>query len=83
MSKATISILVFGIYLVLLSAILILAPNVLLWFFGIPPTNEVGFASRGCLLSFSASTTSRPRDLTLCPSIVGRSWRGQASSSSS
>lgn len=60
MSKATTSILVFGVYLVLLSAILILAPNVLLWFFGIPPQTRSGFASRGCSLSFSASTTSRP-----------------------
>lgn len=49
MSKATISILVFGVYLVLLSAILILAPNVLLWFFGIPPTNEVWIRVAGVL----------------------------------
>ena len=41
MSRAATSMLVFGVYLIVLGSVLILAPNVLLGIFGIAPTNEV------------------------------------------
>ena len=41
MSRASKSILVFGIYLMVLGAALVIAPNLLLKLFGVPPTTEV------------------------------------------
>lgn len=41
MSSATASIRVFGVYLVILGAALVVAPNAVLAPFGVPPTSEV------------------------------------------
>jgi hypothetical protein len=52
MSPAARSIEVFGIYLVLLGATLLLAPNLLLGAFGIAPTGEVWIRIVGMLAGF-------------------------------
>ena len=44
------SVLVFGVYLLLLGALLVLAPNFLLGLFGIPPTTEVWIRVAGMLV---------------------------------
>ncbi len=50
MSRASISILVFGIYLTLLGIILVTVPNLLLGLFGLPTTQEVWIRVVGMLL---------------------------------
>ena len=47
MSRAAKSLFVFGIYLCGLGLILLLAPNLLLHVFGVPPTNEVWIRING------------------------------------
>lgn len=66
MSRAAVSILVFGIYLVFLGITLIVVPNVLLSLFGIPATNEVWIRVAGVvvmILGYYYSMAAR-RDLT-------------------
>ena len=50
MSNAAKSILVYGIYLLILSVVLLLIPNVPLSIFGIPTTNEVWIRVVGAML---------------------------------
>ena len=50
MSKAALSMFVFGIYLILLSVILMVIPNALLAIFGLPATTEVWVRVVGMLL---------------------------------
>lgn len=50
MSKAARSSLVFGIYLVLLGLFLLIAPNTLITFFGLPATNDIWIRVVGMLL---------------------------------
>ena len=50
MSKAALSVFVFGIYLILLGIILMVIPNVLLTIFGIPTTTEVWVRVVGMLV---------------------------------
>lgn len=52
MSNSAKSVLVFGVYLVGLSAILLVLPNVLLGLFGLPATNEVWIRVVGMLTLF-------------------------------
>lgn len=56
MSRAAKSLLVFGIYLIVLGSLLLLLPNVLLRVFGAPPTNEIWIRVNGmfviCLAYF-------------------------------
>ena len=47
MSRAAKSLFVFGIYLCVLGLVLLLVPNLLLQFFGVPPTNEVWIRING------------------------------------
>ena len=47
MSRAATSLFVFGIYLLGLGLILLLVPNLILKFFGAPPTNEVWIRING------------------------------------
>lgn len=46
------TILVFGVYLLILSALLLIAPNVLLSLFGVPPTTEGWIRVAGMLVGF-------------------------------
>lgn len=50
MSKAARSSLVFGIYLVLLGLFLLIAPNTLITFFGLPAANDIWIRVVGMLL---------------------------------
>jgi hypothetical protein len=50
MSRAATSILVFGVYLVAVGAVLVLAPNLLLGLLGFPPTTEVWIRVAGVLV---------------------------------
>jgi len=50
MSRAAKSLFVFGIYLCGLGLILLLVPNLILQFFGVPPTNEVWIRINGMFL---------------------------------
>ena len=50
MSQAAKSLFVFGIYLCGLGLILLLVPNLILRFFGVPPTNEVWIRVNGMFL---------------------------------
>ena len=50
LSRAALSILVFGFYLVLIGLIFLLAPNVVLSLIGLPPTQEVWAHLAGFLL---------------------------------
>ena len=50
MSRSAVSILVFGVYLVILGSMLVLFPNPLLSLVHIPPTNEVWIRLSGMLL---------------------------------
>ena len=50
MSKAALSMFVFGVYLILLSVILMVIPNALLAIFGLPATTEVWVRVVGMLL---------------------------------
>ena len=50
MSQAAISLFVFGIYLCGLGLVLLLAPNLLLRAFGVPPTDEVWIRINGMLV---------------------------------
>ena len=50
MSKSACS--VFGLYLVVLGIILLVAPNFLLWFFAVPSTTEVWIRVVGMLVLF-------------------------------
>jgi hypothetical protein len=50
MSQAAKSLFVFGIYLCGLGLILLLAPNLILQFFGVPPTTEVWIRINGMLV---------------------------------
>ncbi len=52
MSPAARSIRVFGLYAVLLGAVLLVAPNPLLGLFGLPATNEVWIRVVGMLVAF-------------------------------
>ena len=54
MSKAATSLFVFGIYLVLLGLFLLIAPNTLITFFGLPAANDVWIRVVGMLLVFLA-----------------------------
>ena len=49
MSRSAVSLLVFGVYLWLLGAILIVAPNFLLGLFGMPSTEEIWIRIAGVL----------------------------------
>ena len=66
MSRAAKSLLVFGIYLIVLGVLLLLLPNVLLRIFGAPPTNEIWIRINGmfviCLSYFYIQTARH--DLT-------------------
>lgn len=62
MSRAAKSLFVFGVYLCGLGLMLLLAPNLLLRLFGVPPTNEVWIRINGMLvlcLSFYYVRASR------------------------
>jgi len=50
MSKAARSLFVFGIYLILLGLFLLIAPNTLITFFGLPAANDVWIRVVGMLL---------------------------------
>src|SRR5215210_8044781 len=50
MSRAAKSLFVFGVYLCGLGLFLLLAPNLLLRLFGVPPTNEVWIRINGMLV---------------------------------
>lgn len=50
MSKTARSLFVFGIYLILLGLFLLIAPNVLITFFGLPAVNDVWIRVVGMLL---------------------------------
>ncbi len=50
MSRAAKSLFVFGVYLFALGLILLLAPNLILRLFGVPPTNEVWIRINGMLV---------------------------------
>ncbi len=50
MTRPALSVFVFGIYLLLLGAVLIIAPNLLLSIFRIPPTTEVWIHVAGMLV---------------------------------
>ena len=52
MSQAAKSLFVFGIYLCGLGLILLLAPNLILRVFGVPPTNEVWIRINGMFVLF-------------------------------
>jgi hypothetical protein len=52
MSKGARSVFVFGLYLFLLGGILIIAPNILLQLFSVPPTTEVWIRVAGMLIIF-------------------------------
>ena len=52
MSRSAVSVFVFGIYLLLLGAVLVIVPNVLLTVFFVPPTNEVWIRVVGMLILF-------------------------------
>lgn len=54
MTNAARSILVFGLYLGGLGAILLIAPNILLGLFGLPPANDVWIRVAGMLVLFLA-----------------------------
>lgn len=54
MSRAALSLLVFGVYILGLSILLLIAPNVMLRFFGFPPTQEVWIRIAGMFLLFLA-----------------------------
>jgi len=54
MSPAARSLQVFAVYLILLAAVLLLAPNALLQGFGLPATSEVWVRVVGMLLAFLA-----------------------------
>jgi hypothetical protein len=47
MSRAAKSLFAFGVYLLVLGLLLLLAPNLLLKVFGVPPTNEVWIRING------------------------------------
>ena len=67
MSQAAKSLFVFGIYLCGLGLILLLAPNLILQVFGVPPTNEVWIRINGMFvlcLSFYYVQTAR-KELTV------------------
>lgn len=51
MARSAKSILIFGIYLVVLGIVLIMAPNMLLGLFGIPPTTEVWIRVLGVIVA--------------------------------
>ena len=50
MSHAAKSILVFGVYILVLGVVLLVAPNILLGLFGIPPTTDVWIRVLGVLV---------------------------------
>jgi hypothetical protein len=50
MSKAGMSVMVFGVYLVILGAVLVAVPNLLLGVFGLPATGEVWIRVAGMLV---------------------------------
>ena len=50
MTRPALSVFVFGIYLLLLGAVLVIAPNLLLSIFQIPPTTEVWIRVAGMLV---------------------------------
>ena len=52
MSRSAVSVFVFGIYLLLLGAVLVIVPNVLLTVLFVPPTNEVWIRVVGMLILF-------------------------------
>lgn len=54
MSQAALSLFVFGIYILCLSVLLLVAPNVLLTTFGFSPTEEVWIRLAGMFLLFLA-----------------------------
>lgn len=54
MSQAARSLFVFGIYILCLGAVLLVAPNVVLTLFGFPPTQEVYIRIVGMFLVFLA-----------------------------
>jgi len=54
MSRAARSLLVFGIYILILSLLLIIIPNLFLSLFGFPPTTEVWLRVAGVLLLYLA-----------------------------
>lgn len=67
MSRAAKSLLIFGIYLCGLGLSLLLAPNLILQLFGVPPTNEVWIRINGMFLlclSFYYVQTAR-NELTM------------------
>ena len=67
MSRAAKSLFVFGIYLCVLGLVLLLVPNLLLQFFGVPPTNEVWIRINGMFvvcLSFFYVQAAR-KELTI------------------
>ena len=52
MSKLALRVKVFGVCLLILGIGLILLPNLILSVFGVPPSSEVGFASRSARLQY-------------------------------
>ncbi|HWM94880.1 MAG TPA: DUF2768 family protein [Thermoanaerobaculia bacterium] len=54
MSRAALSLFVFGVYILGMSILLLVAPNVMLTFFGFPPTEEPWIRIAGMFLLFLA-----------------------------